>query len=342
MNLAFLSLIILINIILILLLSIALIQLAWFLQRRWVTMGVKRVGVILGRSIVMQKVLSPSVIPLPLRTYNILIEIVEEMDRRFSDKCWQDTKRALLNKYLKPRAKKWCHSRFWSRRYRAARIYHLDTIPEEAPEAILLLKDKNFYIRMLAVKCLVALATREAVFQLMRQMSFEHHYSRYAYHDAIRQLPEYMMTFIVEIFREAKDIPMQVACIDALSSRPSIEAIPFIVSAADTTYPEIRLAIAQFAEQQLEPLLVPALQGYLNDNNDDIRTLAAKALGELKAESAIPRLEELLQDPVWEVRLQASLTLKRLGSKGREVLERQDWDLNPIAYEIARYTLTLP
>ena len=52
-----------------------------------------------------------------------------------------------------------------------------------------------------------------------------------------------------------------------------------------------------------------------------LRIQAAKYLGQLGGERAVPILRELMEDPVFELRRQACLSLAELGEPGLAVLE---------------------
>ncbi len=51
-------------------------------------------------------------------------------------------------------------------------------------------------------------------------------------------------------------------------------------------------------------------------------------------------LEKSLEDPNWEVRLEAGKGLLNLGEEGKAILRRQEGSINPLSYDIARFLLT--
>lgn len=78
----------------------------------------------------------------------------------------------------------------------------------------------------------------------------------------------------------------------------------------------------------------------LHNKNWQIRAIAAKLLGEMHVYESLVALEPLLEDSVWWVSYNAACALYKLGSKGKEILEKQSLQ-NTLAYDVAQRVLNL-
>jgi HEAT repeat protein len=89
---------------------------------------------------------------------------------------------------------------------------------------------------------------------------------------------------------------------------------------------------------------VPVLVTMLSHARPEVRAAAARALGDLRATSAIPRLKQLLEDPVLASRMAAVESLLRMGDPSGAAL-LQTWfasDVPEIRLEAARASASNP
>jgi HEAT repeat protein len=87
---------------------------------------------------------------------------------------------------------------------------------------------------------------------------------------------------------------------------------------------------------------VDALLSLLDDAVDDVRAAAAWALGQLSHWPAAGGLAAHMRDPAWEVRRNAALALRRLGSPGIVLLRRALDSDDRYAADMAQQILDLP
>ncbi len=101
------------------------------------------------------------------------------------------------------------------------------------------------------------------------------------------------------------------------------EAKEYLYPAIESDLPEVRSAvvgaIAKVAQDEPKPDLFELLLKSLFDRDINVRCEAAAAIGNLSYKPGIPKLVELLNDPGWESRKAAALSLMKMGD--RAVLE---------------------
>lgn len=148
---------------------------------------------------------------------------------------------------------------------------------------------------------------------------------------------------VVELLRQAiqhKDTAIQKEAIRYLSAMRNPELIPvFEEVLADTgNAPEVAYRAIVALEQSMRAVsdpasIVPGLQLALRNNSAQVRMHAAKLLGSIQAENAIPDLIRLLADPNSYVKNTAIVALNRIGEPATapllEILDTKARNLIP-------------
>jgi HEAT repeat-containing taxis protein len=115
------------------------------------------------------------------------------------------------------------------------------------------------------------------------------------------------------------------------------DAVRALVSHED---PEVRVeAVRALGRIPPDPASVDVCLAALDDEAWPTRALAARSLGRLGDERAIPRLERGMGDPAYWVRHHAGEALAELGAAGIRALERRLEDPNPFVRDMAAQKL---
>ena len=271
----------------------------------------------------------------------ILLTILETYHSNFHDEKWDEVEDFLTSRYLLPWARTHTHKKRWIMRNQVARTFLLR--PEKADfESILqLLNDKSFFIRMVAAEALGELRTKEAIEPLLRRMSKEPGSCRFIYRFVLLKTSAEQSDEIIRIYSEASDDEqLRLCCLDILSYRYYGNIFELIAKDFDSSNSSIRWRIIKIlgciaTEQSTEKLVY-----YLADADPRNRQEALKALGVIQSQKTFAKVTPLIHDPIYEVRLEAAQTIAQFKKIGREFLERQDWDIDPLAHEVARFVLT--
>lgn len=281
-------------------------------------------------------------IPPNLCQFRNLVEVLENFDQRFTDQRWVDIKEKIVSEHLLNRAEKHLNSWFWFERQLAARSYLL--CPENANESILrkILNDQRFLVRVVGVVCITKRPYKYLFYEMIKKMSTETKLSQFPYRDALVQMDQEKFDWLEEILSKETDPAICAICLDVLSTRYSKNLFtliePFVNSAnADCRTLAIK-ALGNIPSKESIDMLI----NHLSDSDWNIRAESVMELQKLYATQAMSEIRELLNDPVWWVRLQAASALKSFGKEGKEILKSQEQAKNPLAYEISQYILAMP
>lgn len=280
--------------------------------------------------------------PNSLFQFRNFIEVLEEFDQRFNDAHWIEVKNGIISTYLLKQAESYANSSYWYKRQLAARCYLLS--PQYASEDILskLLQDKNYLVRIPAAICITKTSYKKLFYEMIKQMSQEHHLSQFPYRDALIQIDQERYEWIEALLASDPNPAISAICLDILSTRYSHNLFSQVARFLNSPNRECRLkaveALGNIPSQESIQLLV----SHLHDTDFQIRESSIIGLEKLYAIKELPKIGELLNDPIWSVRLQAAKTLKALGKEGLEILGMQNRQKVPKAYEIAQYVLALP
>lgn len=281
-------------------------------------------------------------IPSSLVSFRNLVETLEHFDQTFNDLRWVEIRDSILSTYVLPQAERFSTSYSWFKRQLAARALLLQ--PKLASDQRLekLLDDSKYLVRVAAAVCITKKSNKELFKKVVLKMSQETSLSQFPYRDALIETDEEKFEILEELLHENKNKAISAICLDVLSTRYSKNLLhlvkPFV---NDADLPCRTLAVRALGNiPSLEA--IDLLMDHLYDSDWNIRAESINSLQKLYALQAIPKIIPLLSDPVWWVRLQAALTLKAFGKKGIEALSQLNEKEEPLAYEIAEYTLALP
>ena len=281
-------------------------------------------------------------IPHNLCRYRDLVEVLEKFDQRFNDPLWKATKEKIVSTYLLPHAARYAASYSWFKRQLAARSYLL--CPERAEKSVLtkLLNDSRYLVRVATAVCITQTSHQDLFYSVIRKMSRETILSQFPYRDALLQVNQEKYTWIEALLATESDNAVIAICLDILSTRYSHNLFSIVRPFVTSSNHECRILAIKALGNIPSGEAVEVLIRHLEDSDWEIRADAIISLQKLYAVQSIPKLNLLLNDPIWWVRLQAALTLKIFGKKGAEALNAQDQSDKPKAYEIAQYVMALP
>lgn len=128
---------------------------------------------------------------------------------------------------------------------------------------------------------------------------------------------------------------LQKAILEVISTKKDIRYLSYVESIFSSYTGEVKLAaLKALAEIGYVENAAPFLD-LLYSNRWEERMMAAKLIGSLREESAIPRIKELLHDQSWWVRYQAGQTISEFAN-GKEILQSiLDHSNDPFAKDMA-------
>jgi hypothetical protein len=282
--------------------------------------------------------------PLPrnLNSYSHLIQAMEDFDKRIQDPKWDNIKETILQKHLLLKANSNVSSSFWKRRQLAARVFFLAPKFAAEQDLLALLHDSKYLVRVVAASIITKVGSKPLFFAMVDQMASEPTLSRYAYRDALLQMGSDRLTWLKELLETNSNPKIQSICLDIFGTRTLSNLfstiLPYIYSDNKTLKLLAIKILKSIPSQQANDVLIHCL----NDHDWEIRQEALQSMNPELAGKEIEKIQEMLKDPEWYVRLQAALALRKLGETGEQRLYRQTPHQSSVAHEISQYVLALP
>lgn len=281
-------------------------------------------------------------IPLRYRSFKNLLMVLEEFEKKITDKEWIEIRNKLQRRYLFKIAKRYLSNPSWIKRQLAARCFLLNPSTIEKKQLATLLKDKRFLIRVIAANIITKSPYRDLFFEVIRTMDRETRLTRYPYRDLIINSDSEKFEWILELLKTNPPSSICAICLDLLSTRTTTNIFPLLLPFIYGEDKECRFLAVKILKTMPSKESKDILFHCLNDLDWEIRAESLKSLDPALSKQWMPTIQELLHDSVWLVRLQAALLLKNLGNEGLKILSEMNPKKEPEAYEIARYVLANP
>lgn len=280
---------------------------------------------------------------LPKGTYEFKnwVEVLESFEQRFTDERWIDLKKQLIDQYVAKDAKYYVPSKSWIKRQLSARTFLL--YPEKATDEEMskLINDPKHLVRVFAAVAITKLNSRALFYEVLQKMSEETPLSRFFYRDALVQCDQEKFNWMEDLLNKESDPNIIAMILDVLSTRCTSNLLPAIRPYTHSPDRTCRILAIRALGNLSDGESIKLLMEHLEDSDWEIRSESIQGLKKQHVKKAIPQITELLDDPIWWVRLQAANALKSFGAEGRKILEEQDPVTKPLAHEIAAYSLAL-
>ena len=121
---------------------------------------------------------------------------------------------------------------------------------------------------------------------------------------ACPQAAEEILSWVSETGLSVPALPLQSALIQCCAERPQL-LLPFVQHAEG----QLREVLGRVLGEVATPSLGLDLLEFVGDDLDELRAAAARALSQSKSGLALDVLTELARDPIWFVRLRATVSL---------------------------------
>jgi HEAT repeat protein len=211
-------------------------------------------------------------------------------------------------------------SRFWWRRLEAARALSLVGEARDREAVLALLDDPHPAVQIAAVSALLRVpdgaltdAVLDRVFVLPKVV-------RQYLTSALWHTRGGLGDALTLRIREGGEPFALAAWVDLAAAIDDPSAVAAAVGAAAHPAASVRRAVANALRRRPAADALRALGQLVRDDDPGVRAAAARALGELGASASVPVLAPLLGDAVWNVRLQAAVSLAQAGERGRSAL----------------------
>lgn len=240
---------------------------------------------------------------------------------------------------LLDQAEHWCRSRWWWHRLRGVRLFGLlggggAIVPAH-------LGDTSPLVRAAAALWAVRHPSPRLAVRLIEMLDDPELRCRLAAKDALTRIgalaSEPLAAYLLRASTSGRALALEVAT-GIADARFLEEGLCAAVDSDPAVRAQAATLLAAIAGDDAEQ----ALLALLPDPSEPVRIAATHGLGVLGSWQVAPALARQLRDSAWDVRREAALALRRLGSAGRLYLRRALVDPDPYAADMARQVLDLP
>lgn len=272
----------------------------------------------------------------------LLLKELETFNQRFSGEDWDNVKKQIAENYLLPLARKSIGSRKWLKRAFAARCFALSPLNKDKDYILKLFDDSNFQVESLIISAIIHLKIKEGVIKILESMSHNSGYFRYYYLDTlVSAKSQEIFDWIEEIAQSIPNRKLHLACLDVLSGKMQVIQGSFLTRDVNSPYEEIRLSAIKVLARNPQKDSLEVLLNHVDDPIVEIRIESYRGLEHFRSPQTLQALEKGLSDSNWGVRIQAANSLKNMGRAGLAILNKQNAESEPKAYEVAHYILQL-
>lgn len=159
------------------------------------------------------------------------------------------------------------------------------------------------------------------------------------YSTIVRECPSSVEKIVVDRLIKEKDPYVKAFCYQLLQQLPTTERFDDELQ-ADLNAKTMELRLAALHYCGCNSAYYPFLEKYIDDEQWQMRAIAADRIGRIHYIPAADALGKRLGDHEWWVRLRAAEALGKLGERGVSVLKSQTLDKDKFAYEAAQQVLS--
>ena len=273
---------------------------------------------------------------------NILIPVLEELDRTETSAAWRSMKAVAYHSVFGNWARTQSASRRASKRNWAARCFSLYAEIADEIHILKLIKDDIPLVRLKGVYCALKLETAAAIYSVIERVSAESRLARTLYLDGLMSHPVAVKPLIVPLLNSSQNPGVRQVCYELMSRLEIPVQLSVIVSDLKSDDLELRLAATRALSTLPDEGCESMLAAMLKDTEWEVRAIAARSLGYRRGTGQIPQLSAGLSDRQWWVRINSALALARLGATGQAELHRHLKNEDKFARDAAVYALNIP
>jgi hypothetical protein len=232
-----------------------------------------------------------------------------------------------------------CHSRYWTRRLRGARL--LARLDVADPLVETLLADPHPAVRAQAAEWAAAHPSPAVIATLLQMLADPATQARFAVQDALLRMgsvvAEPLEGFLERHSGSPAESGLRVA--EALAG-PGFMPAALRLSASEEV--PVRVAATNLLGAIGGVAAAERLIAMLNDSQSPVRAAAAHGLGRMRYWQGAAQLADTMHDRTWRVRREAALALRSIGAPGVLFLRRALKGNDPFAADMAQLIMDLP
>lgn len=275
--------------------------------------------------IISRMINEPSSFPLPkfplaLRSPEILISVLKDLDGQMEGVRWENLKITFMEKWVLRDSRNWTQSSFWEKRYLAAQSFYLHSTVEDFSNVFSLVKDSNFLVQTEAAKAAVKQKNHQAIEYLLQNMGSWSFYTYVYFRDIFLKEGREIFSYIEEVLRSSKSLQVQLTCLDVLSKGHFPIARQMLERDFISSHVSLRLGVVSFHAHNPGEGSEEILSKALLDPVNEVRKEACYGLRSFPSEKNQQKLKKALSDESFDVCLEAAISLFKMGLSGQKIL----------------------
>jgi hypothetical protein len=271
-----------------------------------------------------------------------LLRAIDELDEELQSPHWQKIRTQLIQKVLLPHAKSFTNAKAWFKRYLATRIFELDRQKSDERKILILIKDDLPLVSINAAIIALKYPTQMMINTIIDVFSTGRHIQQSTFAKILAEEAnvELATSFIISCIKKEKNPYKKAFCYRLLTNFPAQQEI-FHEAYDDIQSNNLELEIAAlyYLSHNKSKNIIDILCLNLSNEKWEIRAIAAKLLGKLNAVQSTQLVGKHLRDEKWWVRINAAQALTQMGKEGLAILESQNPESDPYAYDVAQQVL---
>ncbi|MBA2654795.1 MAG: HEAT repeat domain-containing protein [Gammaproteobacteria bacterium] len=264
----------------------------------------------------------------------VLLQILPRIEAQ-SLPHWPSIQVILVEKILKPKARRYAKSRRWSKRYFAVRCFSYGWDARDEPLLAKLIVDHTFLISLNAALVAVKKPTQSLVDTLIDFYSKGRRLQQSIFSAKFVESDPAIGAMVSKRLAVETDPYILAFCYSLLTKLPvPDEMCPTVIRDINSAVIDLKIAALKYLAHQ-GPKTTKIIRRYLSDEHWQVRVVVIKLLSALKDYESLDIIGKSLQDEAWWVRMDAAQALMSFGEKGEAILRSQDPEVDRYAYEVA-------
>jgi len=272
-----------------------------------------------------------------------LLVILEQMEDEYRQlPNWNELRSQLSNKVLKPSARINTKSRKWFRRYTATLCFAYGMDKQDETRLMKLMSDSTMLVAINAVVAMKNHPSIKLVRETIRLLTKKPRRQSMIYSGMLGKGSVHLAELFFKEFSFCDDPDERIFCYKVLSELPAVgHILPEMITDVQSDQLDLKIAALTYLAHINDSAGNQIVKQALNNQDWEVRAIAAKLIGNMGNESHIDALALKLHDNEWWVRVHTAQALTKLGEKGLAVLRSQSPEIDEFAYEVSQYFLRI-
>lgn len=237
-------------------------------------------------------------LPKSLCSIELLTLAIQAIDRITHDAHWNSLKDSIFDHILFPKAQQLSKSKSWFKRMQSIGCFLQFPSSKIESCVLILLNDPIPLIQYSAAYCAAKIGSVSCVNAIIDKMNQVDRFLRHPFREALLKGSDQSFIFLEQRMRDDKNPHTHVSCLEVLSQHMNSRIAALAIEDISSPAKNLRIASVRALGYYPSSISVSILMDQLKNEEWEMRSIAARSLGYLKAIEALTALSLLLKDKV--------------------------------------------